>query len=671
MSSPVVETVRTIPLIVEHGNCNHIPVDVDEISGFPFDRDPDRDGHFRSQLDDIAKRHPEFAEHLGNFSLRSGPRRQSSGGTEDPDLHRRFERPFGGRFERFGFPFDRDDFDPEQYAQQFYQPQEEYHQQKPSSPQHQQSYQQQPSYPQQEPEYQETQQQCSQPQNAGSPPPAPERDRNNIQQSNTIDLGQKQEPVNERNQRSMSAPPTEKGQRFTSSIKIPVNQPSESENMAQTQPQQQSDAKTTERIIPIHIEGRDDPVLPKNAPSSYPQPHQTYNASPQPERIFGQRPEQYTQFLNREPRHYDTWHHKQFEPMHHAFSPEEITRQQRFPQQNVPPHYQQQQRPTPQQVPPQHTKVPPQHTKEEIPIPVQREVPQTKQQVPQQQAAPPQQPPQPKPAPQQQKPLTPIDQIQAIQKDVSALMEQVEQFAGKPRDKQYLYLDEMLTRNLLKLDNVDTQGQETIRSARKEAIKCIERAIGVLETKAAANVEPPKEEEKMEVDDKSQETPLETKEGSDCEKKDNEIQPMETELAETNVTENVEQNQKQPETTNSSEPIAPMEQKEATKASIEDKVESKPQLVEDTVEPQIENTTEVAAAVETGEGQESNLPVAEAVKKFEGSIEKEDSNDDKKDSKSEETNKADQGQEEAKIEDKKEDKKEKKKGKKKAEKKEK
>lgn len=38
-------------------------------------------------------------------------------------------------------------------------------------------------------------------------------------------------------------------------------------------------------------------------------------------------------------------------------------------------------------------------------------------------------------------------------------MEQVAQFNGKPRDKQYLYLDEMLTRNLLKLDDIDTQGK--------------------------------------------------------------------------------------------------------------------------------------------------------------------------------------------------------------------
>lgn len=67
------------------------------------------------------------------------------------------------------------------------------------------------------------------------------------------------------------------------------------------------------------------------------------------------------------------------------------------------------------------------------------------------------------------------------------LVTQVEQFAGKPRDKQYLYLDEMLTRNLIKLDNIDTEGKDTIRQARKEAIKCIEKWISILEAKANEN----------------------------------------------------------------------------------------------------------------------------------------------------------------------------------------
>lgn len=80
-----------------------------------------------------------------------------------------------------------------------------------------------------------------------------------------------------------------------------------------------------------------------------------------------------------------------------------------------------------------------------------------------------------------------INKIQDIQRDVLELMTCVEQFTGKRTDKEYAYLDEMLTRNLLKLDNIDTNGKESIRLARKEAIKCIQASINVLEAKAEEN----------------------------------------------------------------------------------------------------------------------------------------------------------------------------------------
>ncbi|XP_018566388.1 BAG domain-containing protein Samui isoform X2 [Anoplophora glabripennis] len=665
-----------------------MPFSRQAFSGFPFERDTDRDGHFRSQLDDIAKRHPEFAEHLGNFSRR----RQSSGGDTD-DFHRRFERPFtgAGNFERFGFPFDRDNFDPEQYAQQFYKEQPEYQQPQQQSYQHP-NYQHQYSYQPQSQEYQQPQQ-CPPQQTTAEEPCASESGRNNIQQSNTTDLGQKQEPVNDRNQRSMSAPPTEKGQRFTSSINIPVNQPQpeESENMAQTQ----TDGKTTERIIPIHIEGRDEPVMPKTAPPTFSQPHPTYNAGPQPERIFGQRPEHFTQYVNREPRQFDKWHRPGFE-QHQGFGPDEF-RQQRYPQQNVPPYYQQQQqqRPAPQQ----HVPSQPQ-PKEEIPIPVQRDGPQTKQQAPPQQTPPPQQPAQPKPAPQQQKPRTPIDQIQVIQKDVSELMGQVQQFAGQPKDKQYLYLDEMLTRNLLKLDDIDTQGQETIRSARKEAIKCIEKAISVLEAKAAGNVEAPKTEEKMEVEEKLQEP-------ADGANKQTEVQTMETELpSESKPEENQPQPMEfSPESTNQ-EPTSNEEKKDEEKSAEENpqpvtenravlvtsENKEAPKAEAEQMETKEKPPSEAAEGPKpeaTAEGQESNLPVAEAVKKFESKeteskeekkpeenkegaqVQQEGEKVENKSEEVKEENKGEKKAEENKEETKAEEKKEKKKGKKKAEKKEK
>lgn len=80
-----------------------------------------------------------------------------------------------------------------------------------------------------------------------------------------------------------------------------------------------------------------------------------------------------------------------------------------------------------------------------------------------------------------------IEKIQNIQRDVLALMDQVEQFTGtSKKDKSYMYLDEMLTQNLLKLDTIDTEGKENIKQARREAIKCINICIAALERKTEA-----------------------------------------------------------------------------------------------------------------------------------------------------------------------------------------
>lgn len=116
---------------------------------------------------------------------------------------------------------------------------------------------------------------------------------------------------------------------------------------------------------------------------------------------------------------------------------------------------------------------------------------------PQRQPTPPKQPvppPQQQEAPQVQQPEQnataakqkaiedSITKIQKIQQSVLDLMSRVEQYNGKDR-KEYLYLDEMLTQNLLKLDNIDAEGKDNIKNARREAIKCINSLISLLEAK--------------------------------------------------------------------------------------------------------------------------------------------------------------------------------------------
>lgn len=79
-----------------------------------------------------------------------------------------------------------------------------------------------------------------------------------------------------------------------------------------------------------------------------------------------------------------------------------------------------------------------------------------------------------------------ILKIHNIQREIQGLMDQVDNFNGTRKDKNYMYIDEMLTQNLLKLDTIDTDGKEKIKQARREAIKCINTCISVLEAKAEA-----------------------------------------------------------------------------------------------------------------------------------------------------------------------------------------
>lgn len=124
-------------------------------------------------------------------------------------------------------------------------------------------------------------------------------------------------------------------------------------------------------------------------------------------------------------------------------------------------------------------------------VPVQHDVKRST--TPQRQQAPPQADPQqqqqeaaPEPVhdvPAKQKAIEDsITKIQKIQKSVLDLMERVEMYDGVNR-KEYSFLDEMLTQNLLKLDDIDAEGKENIKNARREAIKCINSLISLLEAK--------------------------------------------------------------------------------------------------------------------------------------------------------------------------------------------
>jgi BCL2-associated athanogene 3 len=99
--------------------------------------------------------------------------------------------------------------------------------------------------------------------------------------------------------------------------------------------------------------------------------------------------------------------------------------------------------------------------------------------------APPQRQPQRQPQPPKLDPKDPsLQQLFKIQDNVNELVNQLDEFNGDKNSKEFKYLDEMLTRNLIALDEIESGGRPDVRQARKESINAINRCLSVLEAKA-------------------------------------------------------------------------------------------------------------------------------------------------------------------------------------------
>lgn len=89
------------------------------------------------------------------------------------------------------------------------------------------------------------------------------------------------------------------------------------------------------------------------------------------------------------------------------------------------------------------------------------------------------------PAPSQPQSQNPgLAKVQQVMSRVLLLQEDVDEFVGRKTDKSYRCLEELLTKELLELDSVETQGQENVRLARKEAVQRIQAILDQLEKKA-------------------------------------------------------------------------------------------------------------------------------------------------------------------------------------------
>ncbi|KAL3891468.1 hypothetical protein ACJMK2_003730 [Sinanodonta woodiana] len=82
------------------------------------------------------------------------------------------------------------------------------------------------------------------------------------------------------------------------------------------------------------------------------------------------------------------------------------------------------------------------------------------------------------------KPKSPLEQVNRIVENLKEVQDRVNAFRGQKTDKEYKYLEEMLTRSLLSLDGIEAGSDDEIRNARKQAVHKIQSFLDQLELKA-------------------------------------------------------------------------------------------------------------------------------------------------------------------------------------------
>jgi lipopolysaccharide biosynthesis regulator YciM len=83
--------------------------------------------------------------------------------------------------------------------------------------------------------------------------------------------------------------------------------------------------------------------------------------------------------------------------------------------------------------------------------------------------------------------MTTLEQLEEIYKEAEDLEQKVNVFTGSKQDHEYRYMEEMLTRLIIKLDNIDSAGKDEIRRVRRKAVKTVQATLDHLELKALAH----------------------------------------------------------------------------------------------------------------------------------------------------------------------------------------
>ncbi|XP_064652621.1 BAG family molecular chaperone regulator 3-like [Lineus longissimus] len=93
------------------------------------------------------------------------------------------------------------------------------------------------------------------------------------------------------------------------------------------------------------------------------------------------------------------------------------------------------------------------------------------------------------------KDMTQMEKIDMIRSNVEKLRRDVDEYIGPKSDKNFIYLEEMLTRNMLKLDLIESDGNSDIRTARKNVVRSVQQALDQLELKGMTYTPPTESDE--------------------------------------------------------------------------------------------------------------------------------------------------------------------------------
>lgn len=80
-----------------------------------------------------------------------------------------------------------------------------------------------------------------------------------------------------------------------------------------------------------------------------------------------------------------------------------------------------------------------------------------------------------------------LDSIQKIGDEAKTIGSRVDELEVTSKDKKYLTIEEQLTKLLLKLDSIDSFGDDNVRSKRKACIRQVQQTLDALELKVIAS----------------------------------------------------------------------------------------------------------------------------------------------------------------------------------------